>query len=411
MSDNKVNPNNNEVKQEDIVNLWYEATGENFGKVNLATNAEVKDATLAGKKEYVQMVEDKNIPVLYDRPIELGKGQNLHIVFHANTHNFDLSNPQKGIANGTNNLAFKQELADKLPKDKTVVFFSGNLIGTEWKMSNLNNASIDGKQKILFWGLKKRLEELVRDIKFAAKNGANQIILMNGREEHDAKQKLNVDVEREILMTKFNRLLFKYVVEKINSDNSVKHSNVTVAYVPGVKKVFNIVRTDSKVQKSYYTFSVHTNLKTTSDDQKTNLRSAIKQHAGLAPADAIFVQAENFAGTVDDEKNIIFVSGQSTYKHASKGNLPGYSPKGMDSVTLLLGDESHNLQVVSSVEIFNPKSYAVERKLAEEREKEEFLVEYAKKKINEKNARFAQSQSNTDFKKQAKQVEEQGNEM
>lgn len=406
MSDNKINPKNNEIKQEDIINLWYQATGKNFGKVNLATNAQVKNATLAGKKEYTQMVEEKNIPVVYERPIELGKNQNLHIVFHSNTHNFDMSNPQKGISNGTKDVAFKKDLADRLPGDKTIVFFAGNLIGTEWKMSNLNNASIDKNQKILFWGLTKRLEELVREIIFAAKNGANQIILMNGREEHSAKQKLNVDVEREILMTKFNRLLFKYVVEKLRADNTIRHTKVTVAYVEGVKKVFNIVRKDSANKKSYFTFSVHTNLKTTSDNPASNLKLAIKQHAGLAPADAVFVQAENFAGTVNDDSNIIFVSGQSTYKQASKGDLPGYAPKGMNSVTLLLGEESHDMQVAQSVRFANEQTYAIERKLAEQREKEQYLIELAEQKLAQKHQEFADEQVDTDFHQIAKAMEE-----
>ena len=393
MAQNNVNPKNNKKKLDEIVELWYQATGEKFGKVNLATNADFENAKLAGKKEYTKMVSEKKIPLVYENPINLRKDQNLHLVFHSNTHYFDLSNPEKGVENNTNKTAFKSELEDKIPSDKTVVFFTGNLIGKEWKMGNLNNASIDNQQKILFWGLKKRLEELVRDIIFAANNGANEIILMNGREEHDAKQKLNVDVEKEAILDKFNDLLFKYAVDVVKDDETVTHKNVTVAYVPGVKKTFNVVRKNANNKEENYTFSVHTNLKSNSENIKTSAQTATKQHAGFAPADAIFVQAENVAGTIDDDGNVFFVSGNSTYKSASRGNLPSYAPKGRNTCTLLLGEKSHDLQVVWNMNYFDKDNYMVERAFARERAVEEYLIKLCEEKLQEKHNNFVNKQS------------------
>ncbi len=392
MAQNSVNPKNNKKKMDEIVELWYKATGEKFGKVNLATNADFEQAKLAGKKEYIKMVNEKQIPIVYENPISLRKDQNLHLVFHSNTHYYDLANPEKGINNNTNKVAFKRELEDKAPADKTVVFFTGNLIGKEWKMGNLNNASIDNQQKILFWGLKKRLEQLVRDIIFAAENGANEIILMNGREEHDAKQRLNIDIEKEAILDKFNELLFKYAVEVVKNDETVTHKNVTVAYVPGVKKTFNVTRKNTDNKEEYYTFSVHTNLKSNSENVKSSAQTASKQHAGFAPADAIFVQAENVAGTIDDDNNIFFVSGNSTYKSATRGNLPGYAPKGRNSCTLLLGETSHDLQVAWNMNIIDKETFYTERMLARERAIEEYLVSLCEEKLAEKHKSFANKQ-------------------
>jgi len=404
MSNDGVNPNNNIIKQKDIIDLWYLATGEKLGKVNLATNEEVKNATLAGKAEYMKLVKDKAIPLVYEKPIKLNYNQNLHIVNYANTHNYDLSNPQMGVENRTNSVAFKKDLNDKKSTDKTVVFFAGNLIGKEWKISDLNTAAINKNKRILFWGLENRLNQLVNDIKFAAKNGANQIFLMNGREEHLAKQKLNVDVLSEILRQRFNELLFDYVVKVLRNDKTI-NKKVEIAYVKGVKKVFNVVRTNKDKTTSNYTFSMHTNLKTTSNTIKNNKQAAEKQHAGFAQADAILIQGENVSGVINDDSNVAILTGQSTYNNAVKGNLPGYSPKGRSSLTLLLGEKSHDVEIAWSMDLVNENTYALEKKLAELREKESFLVELCKQKLEEINKSFAEVQANRDFNKLTKDME------
>ena len=321
MPSNSVNPNNNEFKQEDILQLWYEATGEKFGKVNLATNDDVSNAKLAGKAEYIKLAGQKVIPIVHTTPIMLGSNQNLHIVNYANTHYFDLSNPQLGTQNHTNYKALKADLENKLDGDKTLVLFAGNLIGKEWKIGNLNNASINQNNKILFWGLKIRLEQLVKDIIYVAEHGANQVILMNGREEHIAKQSLNKDVMQEVVLEKFNRLLFRYVVKKVNEDLSIKRSQVLVEYVPGVKKVFNIIKKNTDRPNTYYTMLVETNLSSKSTTLKGNYNASKKQHGDAVSADVTLIESENVAGTVDDDNNVLFLTGQvDTY--GLKGNLP-----------------------------------------------------------------------------------------
>ena len=397
MSGNGLNPNNNATKREDIADLWYSTIGTHLGqnKVNLTTNEEFEKATLAGPTEYINEVLNKQIPVVYEEPIILKQNQNLHVVSYANTHNYDISNPQIGVEGKTNHEAFKQDLLDKNPNDKTVVFFSGNLIGSEWKISDLNNASIDDKGKILFWGIKPRLQRLVNDIKFAARNGADQIFLMNGREEHAAKQKLGSDLFDELEKEKLADLICEKVAEvlneTINQDSETQGRKVEIAYVKGVKKVFNINRENEDGTTSYYTVSMHTNLKTVSTLFEGNKKAAEKQHAGLAQADAIFIQGENVYGTVDDE-NIVFLTGQSRYMKSSKGNLPGYSPKGRNSFTLLLGKNSHDLEIAWSMNIIG-KYHDVERKLAEVREEEKYLVDLCAKTAIEKYKEFAKNQA------------------
>ena len=406
MPSNSVNPNNNEFKQEDILQLWYEATGEKFGKVNLATNDDVSNAKLAGKAEYIKLAGQKVIPIVHTTPIMLGSNQNLHIVNYANTHYFDLSNPQLGTQNHTNYKALKADLENKLDGDKTLVLFAGNLIGKEWKIGNLNNASINQNNKILFWGLKIRLEQLVKDIIYVAEHGANQVILMNGREEHIAKQSLNKDVMQEVVLEKFNRLLFRYVVKKVNEDLSVKRSQVLVEYVPGVKKVFNIIKKNTDRPNTYYTMLVETNLSSKSTTLKGNYNASKKQHGDAVSADVTLIESENIAGTVDDDNNVLFLTGQSTYKSTSKGNVPSYSPKGLSSITLLLGEKSHDVQVVRSMNIVDKNFIALERRLALEREKEKALLEKCEELISKEHANFVESQAQTNFVECAKKLKE-----
>lgn len=384
-----VNPNNNELKQEDIVNIWYQCTGDRFGKVNLASNAEVKNATVAGKREYIKLVKDKEIPLVFEKPIKLSSNQNLHIVTYSNTHYFDSANPQKGIDNKTAYQAFRNDLNDKAKGDKTVVFFTGNLIGKEWNICMLNNAFIDENKKILFWGLKQRLDLLVKDLMFAAKNGADEIFLMNGREEHSAKQKLNVDVLKEALLEKFNTELIKYIIQMINSDKEISQKRVPISYVPGVKKVFNIEKKLTNGKTLYYDMSMHTNLKTTSNMLGANYAAAAKQHAGLAHADVILIQAENAGGIPDDDNNVAILTSQATYMQTSKGNVPSFAPNGRSSLTLLLGDKSHDAEIAWTMDLKDEKTYALEKRNAELEEKIDIAAKVCKQKAENYLKNFA----------------------
>ena len=380
-----LNPKNKQQKQNDIVDLWYALTGDKFGKVNLATNDEVANALPAGTREYIQQIKHKDIPLVWDNVIVVNGNKNLHIVFLHDFNLYDMSNPQKGVEDMTSFKAIRSALKSKNPGDKTLAFFSGDIIGKEFNITSLQNASIENN-KILFWGLQKRIEKLIDYIKYVAENGADEIILMNGRDEHQAKRKLNRDILSDALINEFNDVLLNYVVERVNG----KNKRVKISYVPGVKKVFNIKRVANN-KTYYYDISVHTNLKTTSRTMQGNKRAAQNQHGELAEADFIFVPSENAVGSYS---NVIFSSGLARYKDSTKSYVPTVSTKGYNSFTLILGDESHKIEIARTTNFVDSKTYAIEKRIAKQKQEIEILADIARKAIDEKLANMYSKQPN-----------------
>ncbi len=380
-----LNPKNNAQKQNDIVDLWYKLTGDKFGKVNLETNDEVANASPSGTREYIQQVKHKDIPLVWKNDIIVRGNKNLHIVFLHDFNLYDMSNPQKGVEDMTSFKAIKSALTNKNPSDKTLVFFSGDIIGKEFNISSLQNASIE-KKKILFWGLQKRISKLIDYLEYVAKNGADEIILMNGRDEHQAKRKLNRDILEDALIDAYNNVLLNYAVEKVNGQTK----KVKISYVPGVKKVFNIRRvTPDKTY--YYDISIHTNLKTTSRTMQGNKRAAQNQHGDLAEADYIFVPSENAVGSYS---NVVFSSGLARYKDSTKSYVPTISTKGYNSFTLVLGDANHKMEIARTTNFIDPKTYAIEKRIAKQQQELKILADIAKKEIEEKLAKMYQAQPN-----------------
>lgn len=374
-----VNPNNNKQKRNDIIELWYRLTGETFGKVNLATNDEVEEAVPAGTKEYLHLLKKKDIPLVWDQDIEVNGDNNLHICFLHDFNLYDLANPQKGAEDRTSFRAIKQAINHKKKSDKSLVFFSGDIVGKEFNISALNNASIEDK-KILFWGLEKRMAKFIDYLTYVAENGADEIILMNGRDEHNANKMLNRDILKDALLDRFNAILLKYAVEKVNAKLHKTNRKVKISYVSGVKKVFNICKeVDGK--KFYYDISVHTNLKSNSKTMTGNYNAAQKQHGDLASADLIFVSSENAVGNYE---NVIFVSGLARYKNTSKTYVPQNSVKGYNYFDLILGDQNHEIEAVRSTLFTNDKTHKLEQVVAMEQEKVDYLAQLCKQKVDEK---------------------------
>ncbi len=380
-----LNPKNNQQKQNDIVQLWYALTGKKFEKVNLATNDEVANSVPAGTREYINEVKRKDIPLVWEHDIDVRGDKNLHIVFLHDFNLYDMSNPQKGVDDASSFKAIKSALANKNPNDKTLVFFSGDIIGKEFNITSLQNASIENR-KILFWGLQKRVNKLIDYLEYVAKNGADEIILMNGRDEHQAKRKLNRDILKDALLDEYNKVLLSYAVNKTNG----KSKRVKMSYVPGVKKVFNIKRTvDGKVY--YYDISIHTNLKTTSRTMEGNKRAAVNQHGELAKADYIFVPSENAVGSYS---NVIFSSGLARYKDATRSYVPTVSTKGYNSFTLVLGNENHKMEIARSTQFINPQTYGLEKKQAKLENEVNVLAQICKNKIDEALKNYYNNQPN-----------------
>ncbi len=380
---NTVNPNNNKQKRNDIIELWYRLTGETFGKVNLATNQDLQTSSPAGTKEYVDLINKKDIPLTWDHDIVVKNNQNIHISFFHDFNLYDMQNPQKGVEDRTSFKAIKYALNNKNPKDYNLAFFSGDIVGKEFNIGTLNNASIENK-KILFWGLKKRMDKFIDYLIYVAENGADEIILMNGRDEHIANKMLNRDLLRDALLDKFNNILLKYAVEKVNAKMKKKSRKVKISYVSGVKKVFNI-RKEGKEQILYYDFSVHTNLKSTSTTMQGNYNAANKQHGQLAEADLIFVPSENVVGNY---ANVIFASGLARYKNTSRNYVPELSAKGYNSFDLILGDQEHEMEAIRSTLFTNEKTHQLEKHIALQEAKVDYLANLCKQMVDEKLENF-----------------------
>lgn len=381
-----VNPNNNKQKRNDIMELWYRLTGEAFGKVNLATNKDFEKAIPAETKQYIEQINKKEIPLVWDEPIRVNGDKNLHISLFHDFNLYDMQNPQKGVEDETSFEAIKCALNNKNPNDKNVAILCGDIVGKEFTISALNNASIE-KKRVLFWGLEKRMDKLIDYLICIAENGADEIILMNGRDEHKANKMLNRDILKDALIDRFNNIILKYAVEKVNRKMEKKSKKVKISYVPGVKKVFTIEKSING-KKTYYDVAIHTNLKSTSLTMKGNRNAAEKQHGGLAQADVVFVAGEN---TVGNYSNVFFVSGLSKYKNTSKAYVPQPSVKGYNSFDLLLGESSHEIEAVRSANFINSDTYALEKKIAKEENEQIFLLDLIGKKLAEMGQEFYQN--------------------
>ena len=343
--DNGVNQKNKKQKHSDMYNFWclsnmITKNDKAIGKVNLANNKDFKKAIPAGTKQYIEQVIKKDIPLVWKNSICVNGKKDLHINIFHDFNLFDLQNPQKGIEDGTALKEIKYAINNKEEKDKSVVFLCGDIIGKEYNMASLRNSAME-KDQFLFWGLQSRVDKLVKYLVYIAENGADEIILMNGRDEHKASKMFNRDILKDALsMDTFKDLISRYIVQKVNSEIKNKTKRVKISYVPGVKKVFNIEK-NVNGKKTNYDISIHTNLKSTSTTMKGNKSAAEKQHGGLAKADAVFVASENAVGNSD----AYFVSGLARYQDTPKSYVPQPSVNGYNSFDLILGEESHEVEV------------------------------------------------------------------
>lgn len=386
-----LNPNNNLIKQERIVELWYQSLGfirkivEQSGTVNLMTNEAFEKSTLVkGSKAYIHELQNKAIPLVFEKPIYLKPNQNLHLVAYGNAHTYDFSNTERDLILGTNE--FKADLLDKDPNDETVLFITGNVVGNGWKISDLVKARVINNN-IFFKGMGENLNFLAQKIRTAVYYGVKRIYIMDGREEHKAKQKLNVDVLDELVKEKFNDSMLELLVKTLEENGDTSGRKIEIYHVKGVKRVFNILRENENGTKSYYTMSMHTNLKTTSDQLKGNLKAAEKQHAGFADADIICIQGENVWGYIPSRKLVLF-TGRGRYKNAIKENTPDNAQDDKASCTLVLG-ESHYMEIAWTMQTKNPKTYDMERERAKLQDELDYLIESCKNKAVKKHKELA----------------------
>ena len=165
----------NAQKEQMLLEIFYE---ENFrkkdkelfekfmvSKVNLTRNDTIKNASIAGTKDYTNQIAGKKTANLTQQVITINPNEpGFNILFYSGTNYYDKSNPQMGRKNDSTRIEMKRQLSLVNKQGRTHVILGGDLLGNEWEIKYLRNADIiDGK--ICYYGINKRKERLVVDIK------------------------------------------------------------------------------------------------------------------------------------------------------------------------------------------------------------------------------------------------------
>ncbi|MBQ0017214.1 MAG: hypothetical protein KBT30_01115 [Clostridiales bacterium] len=354
-------PLTNSEKEEILLQKYYKDNFEKdkIGKVNLERNEVITNMKTANQSDYIAALEEKKVRSLTETTIKLDRGQKgLKIVAYCSADYYDSNNPQNGRTFGTYINGFKKDLENNDPSIKTIAFFGGDLLGTEWQLANLRTAIINKDGVALYWGLNKRKQRLLYDIKIAREMGA-EVYLMQGAQEH----KIYKETGRDI---------FKEVVEELNDEN--------VKYISeGTSVICNLVSSNGKGTKN--TIAFQTNMMGKAQDSKSDYMAAIKSN-GILNADAHFVFNGNSAGKYGP--NYFHVSGQSLFKKTSKGKNPEFAPKNYNVFTIY-PEDNHELTIMEgSVDQMYSKSLSIEKKICEEDKKREILVKIAHEKLDAK---------------------------
>ena len=355
----------NKQKEELLLEKYYKENFENagqIGKVNLDRNEEIINMKTANQADYTFELRDKKVKSLSTTTINLSREQKaLKLVAYCSTNYFDLDNPQKGRFNGKYSEALKNDLKTTDSSIKTVAVFGGDLLGTEWTMAHLKKARIKNG-KAIYWGLNKRKERLLYDIRLALQCGA-EVYLMQGAQEH----KIYKETGRDI---------FKEISEELNNPN--------VKYIDeGTAVICNLVKHNGKT--THNTIALLTNMIGKAQDSKSDYLAGLRSN-GTLPADATFVFNGNSAGKYG--QNYYHVSGQSLFKKTAKGKKPQFAPKGYNVFTVYPEGE-HDLTIVEgSPENFISDNLELEKQVHEEHRTRKILSEIAKEKLDEKIDKF-----------------------
>ena len=355
----------NKQKEELLVEKYYRENFENaeqIGKVNLDRNEVVTNMKTASQLDYTFVLREKKVKSLSTTTINLTKGQKaLKLVAYCSTNYFDLDNPQKGRFNGKYSEALRNDLKTNDSSIKTIAVFGGDLLGTEWTMAHLKKARIHNGTA-LYWGLNKRKERLLYDIKLALSCGA-EVYLMQGAQEHKIYKETGRDIFKEI---------------------SLELNNPNVKYIDeGTAVICNLVSHNGKA--THNTIALLTNMIGKAQDSKADYLAGLRSNGTLS-SDATFVFNGNSAGKYGP--NYYHVSGQSLFKKTPKGKKPQFAPKGYNVFTIYPEGE-HELSIVEgSPENFVSNNLELEKKLHEEQRTREILSTIVKEKLDEKIDKF-----------------------
>lgn len=342
----------NAQKEEKILEFFYD---ENFrkkdkdlfnqyivSKVNLARNETIENAKMANASDYTEQIKRKKTATVTEKMFVIGKDEpGFNLLFYTGTNYYDRSNPQSGRKENLTRQLIKNQLSKVNKKGKTYVVFGGDLLGSEWEIKYLRNAEIkDGK--ILYYGMNKRKERLIWDVKAylhtAEKLGIKKIdvYLMGGAQEHKIKKELGRDILQE-------------ACEELNDPR--------VHYIDeGVSLGVNVIKEGSGITGI---LGLQTNQTGKAKTINGANRSSIRDNGELL-ANLIFRCNSNVVGKLTGD-DIYNVSTQSTYLRTPRGQKPDLHAKYYDVFWVNLENPYEFSVVVGGTNIFD-QNVALEQK-------------------------------------------------
>jgi len=368
---------NNQQKLDYLLSLWYEETFDNefIGKLNLDKNKFVKQTKPGTFADYSQHISQKAYPRISKTEIHLSEQEKtLQIIFWYNTGCFDSSNFQNGLMEGLDrNYDLKKSIQGFKKEDgKIVVMMTGNLIGKEWEFKHLKDAfskiavewqedgSAERVIRRIFFGLKKRKQRVINDIRFALKCGADEVYIMKGPEEFAVLKKTNYDIVEDIVKS-VNDPRLKYIEE-------------------GTETKLNFVKENGEGKESYYTTIKlkHLNPSTSANPAVMETGDTSKK---ASKATVEFILGGNYTGSLNHTDEF-YPSGQLTFRNTQKAKNPEFMyndgntfklyVEGNDNVTVVKGGQNiydPNLPIYQK--IFNEKKQLkIQAKLVDEKLKQ-----------------------------------------
>ena len=364
----------NAQKEQMLLEIFYE---ENFrkkdkellekyiiSKVNLTRNETIETASIASAFDYTKQIANKKTANLTKQVITIKPNEaGFNILFYSGANYYDKSNPQFGRKNNSTRIEIRRQLSLVNKQGHTHVVFGGDLLGNEWEMKYLRNADIiDGK--ICYYGINKRKERLIADIKayftIAKKLGITNIdiYLMRGAQEHKIMKELGRDILHE-------------VCEELNTQFPNLH------YIDeGVSLGMNVVKKGVKTKHGL--LGLQTNQTGKASTISGANRSAVKDNGELK-ADLIFRCNSNVIGKLTGQE-IYNVSTQSSYLRTPRMQKPEMHARDFNVFWVNLEDNNEFSVIDGGINIFD-NNLELEKQLHFNKLKKQILLDCCLKNI------------------------------
>lgn len=369
---------NNDAKIKILQEFWYKENGrpeDGFvsARTNLMTNEEVANSRPGTFEAYKRHISTKITPKVSNTDIILTPNEDSLVpIFWYNTSCLDTSNYQ---SSNLENLKNQISSIDK-KEGKVVVFMTGDVIGKEWTFNHLlnsaneiikkNDALSDEESVIkffrrIYFGLEKRKERVINDIKAALRCGASKVYLMKGVEEFEIMKKLS---GRDILQ------------EIVNAVDDFR-----VVYIKeGTEAVINFIKVNKNNKRYYNTIRINSGYKTKSENpaQIENPSEIIYKDNSTVT----FHCGGNFTAS-KNHTNEFYPSGQAMFLDATKGKNPQFRVTD-GNIFKLLPVSSGEVQVVKGVNKWKDDNAELIEQNYIAQKINEALAQLAKEKIDDK---------------------------